>query len=188
MVPLYRPPKHFGDAMAEQEWEVIDYAYQIPSSNLCLSQAPASISVPNRYSHCIEVNFLILQWCFCMSLNKQLLTQTHSPPIQILREQFSRTIHYWGEAALAPWAWWVLKSFYSSIHHSFDMGRQMYWTDQIICFILNTYIYCICAHIEENKSRHIMVTHLLILFVCLMPFFKLSFENFKIVLLFQFGY
>ncbi|XP_056267645.1 E3 ubiquitin-protein ligase CBL-B-like isoform X2 [Pseudoliparis swirei] len=50
---LFRPSNPFSNPMGERQRGVMERMeddYQIPSSNLCLSQAPISISVPSRHS------------------------------------------------------------------------------------------------------------------------------------------
>lgn len=61
---LDRPSKPFSSPLVERPREVmarVEDDYQIPSSNLCLSQAPICISVPIRYSQYIKVDKLIQQ-------------------------------------------------------------------------------------------------------------------------------
>uniref|UniRef100_A0A3Q3KR64 E3 ubiquitin-protein ligase CBL n=1 Tax=Mastacembelus armatus TaxID=205130 RepID=A0A3Q3KR64_9TELE len=48
----YKPSTPFSSTVVECQWgvtEKVEDEYQIPSSNLCLSQAPICISVPSRY-------------------------------------------------------------------------------------------------------------------------------------------
>lgn len=48
----YRPSNPFSSPVGERQrgaMEKVEDSYQIPSSNLCLSQAPICISVPSRY-------------------------------------------------------------------------------------------------------------------------------------------
>uniref|UniRef100_A0A3Q0TF98 E3 ubiquitin-protein ligase CBL n=1 Tax=Amphilophus citrinellus TaxID=61819 RepID=A0A3Q0TF98_AMPCI len=50
---LHRSCNPFSSPVVEQQWgamERLEDNYQIPSSNLCLSQTPICISVPSRYS------------------------------------------------------------------------------------------------------------------------------------------